>query len=366
MSVFPPRPAGSFSFREILYGKSAGVARITINRPDRYNAYSTACLEELASALRDAAFDDCGRRRRPDRRRGPRLLHRRRRQGVRRDLRRPRRATTGSTWPSFAPTSTRSCRRGKPVDRAHQRHGGRRRQRDGARLRPRGHRRARLRRPGRECASARSRAAAPRSGCRSPWATSAPARCSSRTARSRRASPSSGGSSTGWRRRCAAGGGVRDERHRPRRSKRRRKGADGYAIDLSRLDAEVDGLAQELLRTFPECARYTKQQTNFWKDFSWALTVRPRPGLAGAPLHGLRALRGDERLCAQAARRLRRGAAARRRAGRLARNAVGRPRPGLQVLRSRGAAGVLPALRRLRARPRNDRAAARSPAGSRS
>ena len=58
MTAFAPRPAASFSFKEILYGKSAGVARITINRPDRYNAYSTACLEELASAFRDAAFDD--------------------------------------------------------------------------------------------------------------------------------------------------------------------------------------------------------------------------------------------------------------------------------------------------------------------
>ena len=58
MRAFPTRPPSSFSFREILYGKDGGVARITINRPDRYNAYSTACLEELASALRDAAFDD--------------------------------------------------------------------------------------------------------------------------------------------------------------------------------------------------------------------------------------------------------------------------------------------------------------------
>jgi enoyl-CoA hydratase/carnithine racemase len=52
------------------------------------------------------------------------------------------------------------------------------------------------------------------------------------------------------------------------------KKEDGYAIDLACLDEEVDRLAQELLRTFPECVRYTKQQTNFWKDFSWAMTVR--------------------------------------------------------------------------------------------
>lgn len=49
---------------------------------------------------------------------------------------------------------------------------------------------------------------------------------------------------------------------------------DGWELDLSRLDAEVDDLARQLLDTFPECARYTKQQTNFWKDLSWSLTAR--------------------------------------------------------------------------------------------
>src|SRR6266498_1695221 len=58
MRAFPSQPASSFSFKEILYGKESGVARVTINRPGRYNAYSTSCLEELARALRDAAFDD--------------------------------------------------------------------------------------------------------------------------------------------------------------------------------------------------------------------------------------------------------------------------------------------------------------------
>jgi hypothetical protein len=42
----------------------------------------------------------------------------------------------------------------------------------------------------------------------------------------------------------------------------------------TRLDAKVDELVRQLLETFPECARYTKQQTNFWKDFSWSLTAR--------------------------------------------------------------------------------------------
>lgn len=45
-------------FQEILYEKADWVARITINRPDSYNAYSTNCLEELATAFRQASFDD--------------------------------------------------------------------------------------------------------------------------------------------------------------------------------------------------------------------------------------------------------------------------------------------------------------------
>ena len=58
MRQFESRPASSFLFREVSYGKADGIARVTIDRADRHNAYSTACLEELATALRDASFDD--------------------------------------------------------------------------------------------------------------------------------------------------------------------------------------------------------------------------------------------------------------------------------------------------------------------
>ena len=40
------------TFSEILYDKKDWVAHITINRPTAYNAYSTECLEELATAFR--------------------------------------------------------------------------------------------------------------------------------------------------------------------------------------------------------------------------------------------------------------------------------------------------------------------------
>src|SRR3990172_4159299 len=52
-----------------------------------------------------------------------------------------------------------------------------------------------------------------------------------------------------------------------------RKGQDGYCIDLSRLDQAVDSLCQELVDKFPECTRYTKQQANFWKDLAWHQTA---------------------------------------------------------------------------------------------
>jgi enoyl-CoA hydratase/carnithine racemase len=58
MRIFESRPAASFEFREVRYEKRDRVARITIDRPDRYNSYSTPCLEELAAAFRDASFDD--------------------------------------------------------------------------------------------------------------------------------------------------------------------------------------------------------------------------------------------------------------------------------------------------------------------
>jgi enoyl-CoA hydratase/carnithine racemase len=72
-------------------------------------------------------------------------------------------------------------------------------------------------------------------------------------------------------------------------------GEDGYSIDLSRLDEAVDGLCQELIQKFPECMRYTKQQVNFWKDLAWHQTIgHARDWLSihyssWEPLEGMRA-----------------------------------------------------------------------------
>jgi enoyl-CoA hydratase/carnithine racemase len=49
--------ASPFAFREIIYEKSDFIARLTINRPDTFNAYSSATLKEMATAFRDAASD---------------------------------------------------------------------------------------------------------------------------------------------------------------------------------------------------------------------------------------------------------------------------------------------------------------------
>ena len=53
-----PRSAGSFGFEDIRYEKAGWVARVTIDRPDVYNAYTTRTLAEMRDAFRDAALDD--------------------------------------------------------------------------------------------------------------------------------------------------------------------------------------------------------------------------------------------------------------------------------------------------------------------
>ena len=50
-------------------------------------------------------------------------------------------------------------------------------------------------------------------------------------------------------------------------------GLVNYVVPRDQLDAKVDELCQKLINKFPECTRYTKQQTNFWKDLSWSTTI---------------------------------------------------------------------------------------------
>ena len=46
-----------FNFKDIIYEKRPGVAKITINRPEAYNAFTTYTQIELVKALQDAADD---------------------------------------------------------------------------------------------------------------------------------------------------------------------------------------------------------------------------------------------------------------------------------------------------------------------
>jgi len=59
----------------------------------------------------------------------------------------------------------------------------------------------------------------------------------------------------------------------PEQIAKAQKAQDGYCIDLSKLDEAVNALCEELIQKFPECMRYTKQQTNFWKDLAWHQTI---------------------------------------------------------------------------------------------
>ena len=55
---FQPKPPSEFEFEQILYAKSAGIARVTINRPEVYNCYTATTLQEMTLAFRDASWDD--------------------------------------------------------------------------------------------------------------------------------------------------------------------------------------------------------------------------------------------------------------------------------------------------------------------
>ena len=50
-------------------------------------------------------------------------------------------------------------------------------------------------------------------------------------------------------------------------------GLVNQVVPAALLDQTVDELAEKLYKKLPECTRYTKQQLNFWRDFSWAMTI---------------------------------------------------------------------------------------------
>ena len=50
-------------------------------------------------------------------------------------------------------------------------------------------------------------------------------------------------------------------------------GLVNYVVPREKLDQTVQELVDKLIQKFPEKTRYTKQQLNFWRDFSWHLTI---------------------------------------------------------------------------------------------
>jgi len=51
------------------------------------------------------------------------------------------------------------------------------------------------------------------------------------------------------------------------------KGQEGFSLDFSALDDAVSDLCRQIVHKFFECTRYTKAQTNFWKDLAWHSTI---------------------------------------------------------------------------------------------
>lgn len=50
-------------------------------------------------------------------------------------------------------------------------------------------------------------------------------------------------------------------------------GLVNQVVPRTQLDDAVAVMAQKLIAKFPEIMRYTRQQLNFWKDFSWHMTI---------------------------------------------------------------------------------------------
>ncbi len=270
MRPFESRDPAGFAFREIRYEKSDWIATITIDRPARYNAYSTAALEELARAFRDAAFDD-----------GVGVI-----------------VLTGAGHHAF-------CTGGdvKEYEESYV-------------ARPRDYwKYMRLFRAYIEAIVQSGKPVIARiNGMAAGGGNESQAACDLAVMASHawlgqvgtRVGSVAAGGATQWlpilvgdrraremlflnervpARQALDWGlvnrvvpsvvreGVFLDDPTPDEIARALKGADGYGIDLSRLDAEVRELARRLLEQFPECTRYTKQQVNFWKELAWHQTI---------------------------------------------------------------------------------------------
>ena len=57
---FKSKPAEEYDFKEIIFEKNydTWTARVTMNRPHEYNAYTTEMLREMSEAFLDVSWDD--------------------------------------------------------------------------------------------------------------------------------------------------------------------------------------------------------------------------------------------------------------------------------------------------------------------
>ena len=112
---------GSIRGPRVYEYRTTASPSITINRPDKLNAFRAQTCDELVEAFKDAWADRTDRRGHPHRRRRPGVLHRRRRVDTRRGRlrRRPSRATTsGSTSRTCTRSSATSPSRSSPPSTA--------------------------------------------------------------------------------------------------------------------------------------------------------------------------------------------------------------------------------------------------------
>jgi enoyl-CoA hydratase/carnithine racemase len=268
---FASQPEESFDFQDILYAKADRVARITLNRPQNYNAYSTRALEELATAFRDASFDDAvgvivftGA--------GDRAF------------------CTGGDVKEYAADYVTAPRdywkymalfrayiesivnAGKPVVARlnGMAVGGGNESQLACDLTVMAEH-AYIKQVGTHVGSVAC-------GGSTQWL---PIVVGDKRARQilmlNEPVPAAQALAWGlvnWVVPTVRKGGQWIDGASAEEIKQAQKGTGGYTIDLSRLDAFVDDLAQRLLQSFPECTRYTKQQVSFWKDLAWHSTVR--------------------------------------------------------------------------------------------
>ena len=246
----------------VHYEVEGRVATVRIDRPDVLNALDRPTLEAIRDSFRKASADHRSRRGRAHRNGRPRLLDRRR-PGRAGSVPRPAQRLLGLDGPLHrghrGDQGLRQARR-----RAAQRHGRRRRQRAEHRVRPggcRGRRRLPPRRAVARLAARRWRDAVDAAvGRGSPGA---------RSLLLNRPFTAEQALEWGWINRVVP---------------RCRSWTRPWPTT-----------AQELLAKMPEIVRATRFQLNFWKDLSWAMTVRHGARVADDPRRFGRGRRGARR-----------------------------------------------------------------------